>query len=60
MTNLVFPGPLKSQQKPYFGLPLDVLKKAIPELGSFPYDLSDRQQLQWNGKTLLFRGLKST
>jgi len=60
MTNLVFSSAQHIQQKPYFVLPLDILKQAIPELGSFPYDPHDHQRPQWNGKTLILRGLKST
>lgn len=59
LTNLVLPGRLQSQSKPHFGLPLDILKRSIPELGSFPHDLNDPKRPQWDGKTLVFRGLRS-
>ncbi|KAJ3571076.1 hypothetical protein NP233_g3992 [Leucocoprinus birnbaumii] len=59
MTNLILPAPLQSHTRPHFHLPLDVLKQAVPELGWFPYDLNDPKRPQWNGKTLIFRGLKS-
>ncbi|KAF9448563.1 mitochondrial protein [Macrolepiota fuliginosa MF-IS2] len=60
ITNLKLPKPSQSQSKPHFNLPLDVLGDAIPELGSFPYDLADPGRPQWKGKTLVFRGLRSS
>ncbi|EKM82051.1 hypothetical protein AGABI1DRAFT_105416 [Agaricus bisporus var. burnettii JB137-S8] len=59
LTNLSVPKPLESQSKPHFKLPVEILKNAIPDLGSFPWDFSDPQRPQWKGKTLVFRGLRS-
>ncbi|KII89681.1 hypothetical protein PLICRDRAFT_137904 [Plicaturopsis crispa FD-325 SS-3] len=39
-----------------FKVPLDILDEAIPEIGSFPYEVGQRT---WDGKTLFIKGSKS-
>ncbi|KXN87225.1 Abhydrolase domain-containing protein C22H12.03 [Leucoagaricus sp. SymC.cos] len=60
LTNLLLPKPSQSDRKPHFNLPLDVLRRSIPELGSFPYNVNDHIRTRWTGKTLIFRGLRSS
>lgn len=54
LTNL---SPTKGLDEPYrFRVPLDIIGDAIIEVGSFPYEPTERQ---WSGSTLFIKGTRS-
>ncbi|TDL25623.1 alpha/beta-hydrolase, partial [Rickenella mellea] len=54
LTNLVARSGGDSTLK--FRVPLDIIDRAIPDLGSFPYEPGESE---WNGRTLFIKGDKS-
>lgn len=66
LTNLHIPSPSKrihDHERPKFKVPLDVLSKSIPALGSFPYEYNESDNtapVTWTGPTLAIKGTKSS
>ncbi|KAF8640288.1 hypothetical protein AX16_010183 [Volvariella volvacea WC 439] len=55
LTNLIVP-PASSEHPAKFQVPLDVIDRAIPDIGTFPYTPGERT---WDGRTLFVKGSRS-
>jgi len=55
-------GPDEDHPKPKFIIPLDIIEKAVPALGAFPYEYNKEKNTAsttWDGPTLAIKGTKS-
>ncbi|THV05638.1 alpha/beta-hydrolase, partial [Dendrothele bispora CBS 962.96] len=58
LTNLIVPSdPSSLQEYAKFGIPLDILSEAVPDIGIFPYEPGEVEP--WTGRTLFVKGGKS-
>ncbi|KAF5367023.1 hypothetical protein D9758_003869 [Tetrapyrgos nigripes] len=56
LTNLILPSDT-SEEYARFGIPLDILSDAIPDIGTFPYEPGEIEP--WEGRTLFVKGERS-
>ncbi|KAK7461899.1 hypothetical protein VKT23_008331 [Stygiomarasmius scandens] len=57
LTNLVLPSESTEHDYAKFGIPLDILSEAIPDIGTFPYEPGEVEP--WGGRTLFVKGDRS-